>query len=102
MTVMQHFGMPGLRSTGTAVQWEENMNRPGAAPLGEQILILIIGPPFGATVVWLLSRGWAATVQGGAVSEATKKRQKLLFWFLLIYLYVMAIVVFGYAWLTGK
>jgi hypothetical protein len=78
------------------------MLRPGAAPLGEQILILIFAPPSVAAAVWLFSRGWALAVQGGTTSETTKSRQRLLFWFLLVYLYVMAIGIFGYAWLTAR
>ena len=78
------------------------MLRPGAAPLNEQILVLIFGPPFGAAVAWLFSRGWALVVQGGTTSETTKSRQRLLFWFLLVYLYVMAIGILGYAWLTAR
>ena len=77
------------------------MPRPGAAPLGEQILTLIILPPIMASLVWLLSRGWAAGVQGGTISETTKQRQKLLFWFLVIFLYAVAIAIYGYSWLTG-
>ena len=78
------------------------MQRPGAAPLGEQVLILILGPPIMSGLIWLLSRGWALTVQGGVASERTKKRQKWEFWGVLIGLYVMAAAVFGYAWLTGR
>jgi hypothetical protein len=69
--------------------------------LGEQILTLIVLPPIMASVVWLLSRGWAGGVQGGTISETTKQRQKLLFWFLVIFLYALAIAIYGYSWLTG-
>ena len=75
------------------------MHRSGAAPLGEQVLILVIGPPVMACLVWLLSRGWASTVQGGLPSERTKRRQKVQFWVVLVVLYIMALGVFLYAWL---
>jgi len=57
--------------------------RPGAAPLGEQLAILIVGPPVMAGLFWLMSRGWAFSVQGGKTSEKTKGRQKIEFWMIL-------------------
>jgi uncharacterized membrane protein HdeD (DUF308 family) len=74
--------------------------RPGAAPLGEQLAILILGPPIMATLVWFMSRGWAHTVQGEVVSERTKHRQKVEFWILLITMYAISIGMSIYAWLT--
>jgi hypothetical protein len=53
-----------------------------------------------AGLVWLMSRGWAISVQGGTASEKTKDRQKIQFW---VFLVIMYVVVFGmalYAWLT--
>ncbi len=74
--------------------------RPGAAPIGEQLAILIAGPPVMACLLWLMSRGWANSVQGGSVSERTKHRQKLEFWIVLIAMYVIGICMALYAWLT--
>lgn len=74
------------------------MMRPGAAPLSEQLAILILGPPIMATLVWFMSRGWATTVQGNAVSETTKHRQKIEFWVLLVAMYVLGLGMAIYAW----
>jgi len=70
---------------------------PGAAPVWEQVAIGTIGPPAIAILFLFRARGWAWTVQGGSVSERTRRRQKIEFWILLAALYVMAIGVFGYA-----
>ena len=69
-----------------------------AAPLSEQILYDTIIPPIGAAVWWMMSRGWAGTVQGGAVSDETKRRQKAEFFVLLVVAYVLmfSITVYGY------
>jgi phosphate/sulfate permease len=48
---------------------------------------------------WLMSRGFAATVQGGAVSEKTQRRQKIEFWVILIVAYAMSVGMSLYAWL---
>ena len=74
--------------------------RPGSAPIGEQLAILIVGPPLMASLIWLMSRGWATSVQGGAASEKTKRRQKLEFWVVLIVMYVIGFSMAFYAWLT--
>lgn len=74
--------------------------RPGAAPLGEQIAILILGPPIMAGIIWLMSRGWAMGVQGGSASERTKVRQKIEFWMVLVTMYVIGFGMALYAWLT--
>jgi len=76
------------------------MPGPDAAPLWQQLAIVILGPPIMAWLVRLMSRGWALTVQGGTISEKTRKRQKYEFWGLLIFLYIMGIAMFAYAWLT--
>jgi hypothetical protein len=76
------------------------MMRPGAAPLGEQLAILIVGPPVMACLIWLGRRGWARTVQGGKASERTKVRQKIEFWMVLIFMYVLGFGMALYAWLT--
>lgn len=64
-----------------------------AGPIPEQIAILLFGPPITAIVWSFLARGWAYSIQGGKVSERTKKRQKWEFWILLIIMYVICIVV---------
>ena len=74
--------------------------RPGAAPLGEQLAILIVGPPIMAGLVWLMSRGWAIGVQRGSASEKTRMRQKVEFWMVLIAMYVIGFAMALYAWLT--
>ena len=74
--------------------------RHGAAPLWEQLLILIAGPPAMAGLFWLMSRGWALTVQGGEASDRTKGRQKIEFWVVLVGMYVIGIGMALYAWLT--
>src|SRR4051812_2145049 len=66
------------------------------APLIEQILIFVLGPPIMAGLFWLKARGWAHTVQGESVSETTKRRQKLEFWVLLSLAYLMALACVAY------
>jgi hypothetical protein len=70
------------------------------APLVEQILIFVLGPPIMAGLFWLKARGWAHTVQGESVSETTKRRQKMEFWVLLSLAYLMAVacVVYELIW----
>jgi hypothetical protein len=70
-----------------------------ATPLWEQIAIVLIGPPVMACAWWVLSRGWAKTVQGGMASERTKRRQKVEFWGLLIAMYAVTLGMTLYAWL---
>jgi len=72
--------------------------RPHAAPLGEQLAILILGPPVMSVLIWLMSRGWAHTVQGTVVSDRTKHRQKVEFWIVLIAMYVLGFGMAFYAW----
>ena len=68
-------------------------------PLWEQIAIVFLGPPIMACVWWVISRGWAKTVQGGIASEKTKRRQKIEFGVLLIAMYVVTLGMALYAWL---
>ncbi len=76
------------------------MLRPSAAPVGEQIAIFVLGPPVMASLIWLMSRGWAHTVQGEVVSDRTKHRQKMEFWIFMIVMYIFMIGVALYEWLT--
>jgi hypothetical protein len=76
---------------------------PDAAPVWEQILISVVGPPVIATLWRFRARGWARTVQGGTVSVKTERRQKTEFWILLIVLYAIMIGVFMYSvWKCSK
>ena len=74
--------------------------RPGAAPLPEQLAILLVGPPIMAALIWLMSRGWALSVQGGSASEETKRRQKMEFWTALVVMYAIVIALVLYSWST--
>lgn len=56
-------------------------------PLANQILLLVLAPPILSGVCWLMSRGWARTVQGDSISKKTRVRQTSEFWTLLIVLY---------------
>jgi hypothetical protein len=71
----------------------------GAAPLGEQIAILILGPPIMATLIWFMSRGWATSIQRGVASNKTKRRQKVEFWVVLVAMYFLGFGMALYAWL---
>lgn len=73
--------------------------RKGAAPLGEELAILTLGPPAMACAWWVLSRGWAKTVQKGVASQKTRRRQQLECVGLLIAMYVMGFGMALYAWL---
>ena len=70
-----------------------------ASPLWQQALFFLIAPPIMALLIRLLSRGWANIVQGGNVSEKTIKRQKLEFWVVLCFMYVMLFCIFVYGYL---
>jgi hypothetical protein len=53
-----------------------------------------------ACLIWLMSRGWAMSVQGGTASEKTKRRQRIEFWGILIAMYLIGAGEFLYASLT--
>jgi hypothetical protein len=65
--------------------------------MGQQILIILIGPPVMAALWWLGSRGFGGVVQGGSVSERTKSRQKKGFWILLAALYALGFAIMVYS-----
>lgn len=73
--------------------------QPGAAPLWEQLVILILGPPIMTILWWLAARGWALAVQAGSVSERTRKRQKMEIGGVLILFYLIGFSMALYAWL---
>jgi hypothetical protein len=58
--------------------------RSNAAPLSEQIVIVLFAPPIMAVLWWAASRNLARILQGGSVSEKTKGRQRKEFWALLV------------------
>lgn len=68
-------------------------------PRWEQLIILILGPPIMTILWWFASRGWATAVQGGAVSDKTKRRQKIEFYIVLIAMYAVGFGMVLYAWL---
>jgi len=72
----------------------------GALPLYEQLLFDVFIPPAGAILWWLMSRAWASAVQGGSVSETTRKRQKKEALVLLVAAYVLMFGITIYARLT--
>ena len=76
------------------------MVRAGALPLYQQILLAIFWPPVGTGIWWLMSRGWALTVQGGVISETTKRRQKVELWAVLTIAYAISFGIVIYAYFT--
>jgi hypothetical protein len=70
-----------------------------ASPLWQQALFFVLAPPIMALLIRVLSRGWANIVQGGNVSARTAKRQKLEFWGVLCFMYVMLFCIFVYGYL---
>ena len=74
--------------------------RSGALPVYQQIVLDLLVPPLGAFVWWFMARGWAATVQGGEITERTKQRQKKEFWVILIAAYLIMFGITIYAALT--
>lgn len=74
--------------------------RPGAAPISEQIMFDVIIPPVGAVLWWMMSRGWARSVQRGEISEQTRRRQKTEFWVILCLAYLLMFGITLYGFLT--
>jgi hypothetical protein len=69
----------------------------GGLSLPQQIALDLFVPPLG-TLVWLLmARGWATIVQGGAVTETTRRRQRTQLWIVLVAAYVLmfGITIYG-------
>jgi hypothetical protein len=56
----------------------------------------LVAPPIGAALWWLSSRGWAGAIQGGAVSEKTRVRQRYGFWVVLGVIYVIMFATTAY------
>ena len=74
--------------------------RPGAAPLYKQITMDVLAPPILAALTWLFSRGWAGSIQGGAVTDETRDRQAHTFWIVLAVLYVVMISITAYGYFS--
>jgi hypothetical protein len=66
--------------------------------MSQMIALDLLVPPIGTCIWWLMSRGWAGLVQGGTVSDKTKKRQKWEFLIILVlaYLLMFGITLYGY------
>ena len=73
---------------------------PGALPLSQQIILDLLFPPVGAAMWWVLSTGWATIVQGGKISDRTRRLRKRMFWALLAGAYVLMFGITLYAHLT--
>jgi hypothetical protein len=73
-----------------------------ALPISQQILLDIFAPPVLTGFWWLSSRGWARTIQGEEISEATKSRQKKGFWIVLGMLYLIMFSATAYFNLIDK
>jgi len=58
-------------------------------PLWQQYLLDLIAPPVGASIWWLFSRGTATAIQGGTVSERTRKRERIGFFVVLVLAYLL-------------
>jgi hypothetical protein len=61
-------------------------------PLKQQYLLDLIAPPVLATLWWFFSRGTATVLQGGSVSQRTKRREKIGF---LVVLTLAYLLMFG-------
>ena len=58
-------------------------------PLLQQYLLDLIAPPVLAILWWFFSRGTATVLQGGSVSEKTKRREKIGFVVVLALAYLL-------------
>jgi hypothetical protein len=76
------------------------MIRVAALPLLNQVLLDLLVPPIGACLWWLVSRGWAHSVQGTTISEKTRKRQRFGFWLALALAYIIMTSITVYGLLT--
>jgi hypothetical protein len=90
-------GLPVTHAEQSTIHERGLLMRPGALPLFQQTLLDIFIPPIGALVSRLLAGGWASGVQGGNVSNKTKRRQSVEFWVLLgfVYMVMFGITIYG-------
>ena len=74
------------------------MIRAGAASLSNQLLTDLLVPPVVAALWWVLSRGWAASVQDASVSQRTRRRQTVGFWLVLALAFaaMMSMTIYGF------
>jgi uncharacterized membrane protein HdeD (DUF308 family) len=70
---------------------------PGALPVGQLTALLVLGPPVMTFFWFLMSRGWGRLVQGGTLSDRTRKRQRWEFWILLSTMYAIGLGLAIYA-----
>ena len=73
-----------------------------ALPLWQIICLDLVVPPVGTALWWLMSRGFASAVQGGAATSSTKRRQRMEFWILLISTYAVAFAVTVWGLSSGR
>jgi uncharacterized membrane protein len=71
-------------------------------PLWQQILYSVVAPLIGAVIFRFMARAWAKLLQGEAISEQTRRRQKFEFWMILVFMYVALGSIFIYAHFIGK
>jgi hypothetical protein len=69
------------------------MARHAGLPMYQQVLVLIFMPPIVTGIWWLMSRGLTNTL-GTTESPTVKGWTKSLGWFILVALYVVALVLF--------
>ena len=69
----------------------------GGLPFSQQLLLDLFMPPLGALVWMFMVRWWAATLQGGDITERTRRRQKKAFWVVLVIAYLTMFGVTFYA-----
>ncbi len=62
--------------------------RPVAAPIPEQIAVLILAPPLLSALFWLACRALVLILHGSATENA-RKRQRDIFWAMLKGLYIV-------------
>lgn len=68
------------------------MVRPGALPIGEQVLLDLLVPPAVTAIWWLLAGGWSALL-GTSDSSAVMSWKKPATWMVLAICYVVAFSV---------
>lgn len=57
--------------------------------IGQQYVVDLVAPPVLAALWWVFSRGWAAAVQDGEVSDRTRRRQRMEFFVVLSLVYAL-------------